>query len=337
MDFAVIRLSSFGDIILTEPVTRAIKARHPAARIYYIARADFARVPGMFEAVDEVIPYTKHASNDEIHRLGGLVSFEAVIDLQNNLRSRRVSGGLKRRRLVRYKRPLVRRFLLVKMPWLYKRALRHTVDLYGDALGSLGIDLQDRVPRVAPGEGAMARAKERVGGEVERAGLVALCPGASSEFKRWPEASFAEVAVGLAAAGRRVMVLGSESDRRQVELVKARAGEADPLAFVLSDPAEIAALLSLAGVTVSNDSGLMHLAAAAGSRVVALFGPTSPLLGFGPLGPGHRVLSLDLGCSPCSYHGNRPCRLKRRVCMEGLTPVEVLRAAEDRDGGDSNA
>lgn len=337
MDFAVIRLSSFGDIVLTEPITRAIKARLPGAGVYFITRSEFTRVPEMFEAVDEVIPYTKHGPNDEIERLGGTLTFEAVIDLQNNLRSRRVSGGLKRRRLVRYRRPLVKRFLLVKMPWLYKRALRHTVDLYADALGRLGIDVDDRVPRVVPDEGAMAKAGERLGGDVERARLVALCPGGSSEIKRWPEASFAEVAVRLAASGRRVMVLGSEADRRQVEVVAARAAEADPLAFILSDPAETAGLLSLAGVTVSNDSGLMHLAAAAGSRVVAIFGPTSPVLGFGPLGPGHRVVSLDLGCSPCSYHGNRPCRLKRRACMEGLTPVEVLRAIEDLAGGDLNA
>jgi len=325
MDFAVIRLSSFGDIILTEPVTRAIKERHPEARVYFIARSEFAGVPVMFEAVDEVMPYSKAGHNNEIERLGKVVDFEAVLDLQNNLRSRRISGRLKKKRLVRYRRPVVRRFLTVKMPWLYKGNLRHTVDLYGDALARLDIPLQGRQPRIEPGGEARAKAQARFGPVPVQGRFVALCPGGSSEFKRWPESSFAELAVLLHKSGERVMVAGSEEDRRQVEVVAALAAEAGPMAVVSGDPAELAALLSRMVVTVTNDSGLMHLAAAVGSMVVAVFGPTSPSLGFGPLGPRHRVISLGLGCSPCSYHGNRPCRMKRRVCMEDLTPEEVRR------------
>lgn len=327
MDFAVVRLSSFGDVVLTEPVTRGLKAGFPGARIWFITRAEYAQVPALFEAVDEVIPYKRQGANEEISRLGGTVTFEAVIDLQNNMRSRALCRDLKKARLVRYSRPVLKRFLLVKMPWLYRADLRHTIDLYGDALGRLGASLVDRVPRVKVGEGALDEALKSPGPAPAAATRVALCPGGSSDYKRWPESHFAGLADLLAASGREVVILGSEEDRRVVEIVAARA-DSSPAVVVTPNVSRLAASLSKAAVTVTNDSGLMHLAAAAGSRVVAIFGPTSPALGFAPLGEGHIVAGLGLSCGPCSYHGNRPCRLKRRVCMEDLMPAEVLGAVE---------
>ncbi len=324
MDLAVVRLSSFGDIILSEPVTRALKARYPGARIHFIARADLAGLPALFEAVDEVAGYRKGGRNPEISKLGEAVTFEAVLDLQNNMRSRRVTAGLRKRRLVRYRRPVLKRFLLVRMPRLWRGDLRHTVDLYADALARLDVPLNDRVPRVRAGPEALGRAEKLLGRRAGGGRLVAVCPGGSSEYKRWPETSYASLIDSLAASGLETLVLGSEQDRRQVEVVAARARRAAPAAVVSRDVAELAALLSMAAVTVTNDSGLMHLAAAAGSTVVAIFGPTSPALGFAPLGEGHVLSGLGLACSPCSYHGNRPCRLKRRVCMEDLTPAEIL-------------
>lgn len=322
-NLAVIRLSSFGDIILTEPVTRALKKRSPGARQYFITRAEFTQVPALFESVDEVIPYDTGASGDAVSSVGRGVAFEAVLDLQNNLRSRRLGRRLNKRRLVRYGRPLLRRFLLVRMPWLWRGDLRHTIDLYADALGALGVELADRVPRIRVGEEATGRAMKNIGEGRGDMPVVALCPGGSSEHKRWPEASFSDLANLLSASGLNPVFVGSEKNGTVVEKVAAASKAPRPRAVLSRDVVEVAAALSLAAVTVTNDSGLMHLAAAAGSRVVAIFGPTSPSLGFAPLGEGHVALNLGLRCSPCSYHGNRPCRLGRRACMEDLTPAEV--------------
>jgi ADP-heptose:LPS heptosyltransferase len=332
MDLAVVRLSSFGDIILTEPVTRALRAEFGDARIHFITGAEFAPVPALFDAVDEVVPWNRRGGNEDLGRVAAGVTFEAVLDLQNNIRSRRLCGRLRKRRLVRYRRQVLKRFLWVKMPWVWKGDLRHTIDLYGDALARLGVTLRDRVPRIEVGEDALARAGGLLGSRAGGGPVIAVCPGGSSEYKRWPEAGFAglidSLAASPAASGARIVLLGSEEDRRPVESVAARVRRAEPLVVVSADVALLAALLSGAAVTVTNDSGLMHLAAASGSRVAALFGPTSPGLGFAPLGPGHRVVALGLACSPCSYHGNRPCRLSRRVCMEDLTPAEVQAAVE---------
>ncbi len=336
-NLAVIRLSSFGDIILTEPITRALKNHAPEARVYFITRAEFAQVPALFESVDEVIPCETDGSVDAATPLGREVTFESVLDLQNNLRSCRVGRRLKKRRLVRYSRPILRRFLLVKMPWLWRGDLEHTIDLYADALGSLGVELADRVPRIKVGEEAARRAMRQIGEDASEMPIVALCPGGSSEYKRWPETYFSDLASLLASSGLCPVLVGSEEDGTVLETVAAGSRSSCSQAVISGDVGEVAAVLSLAAVTVTNDSGLMHLAAAAGSRVVAIFGPTSPSLGFAPLGEGHVALNLGLRCSPCSYHGNRPCRLGRRMCMEDLTPAEVHGAVVRSIGRGSRA
>jgi ADP-heptose:LPS heptosyltransferase len=331
-DLAVIRLSSFGDIVLTEPTVRAVKKKFPRSRLHYITRSRYSEIPALFESVDSVVACEKAGSDDALGELAATARFRAVLDLQNNLRSRRVTRQLNADRVVRYRRPLVKRFLLVKMPWLWKGRLRHTVDLYADAARKLGVETVDRVPRIRVDRDSVLEA-ERIwsGGRRGPGGVrVAVCPGGSSEYKRWPEESFARLVAGLAAEGLEVMVIGSEDDRDVVKTVAAGRGGADahPTAVTGNIPV-LAGLLSLAAVTAANDSGLMHLAAAVGSKVVAIFGPTSPSLGFAPLGEGHRVVSLGLACSPCSYHGNRRCRLGRRVCMEELTPAEVGSAVRE--------
>jgi heptosyltransferase-2 len=68
----------------------------------------------------------------------------------------------------------------------------------------------------------------------------------------------------------------------------------------------------------------MHLAAARGLRVVALFGSTSPVLGFAPAGEGHAVLCRNLSCQPCTLHGRERCPLGHHACMTGISVDEVL-------------
>ncbi len=151
-------------------------------------------------------------------------------------------------------------------------------------------------------------------------GVVALCPGAEfGPAKRWPAAHYAAVAREAAARGRQVWLLGSHADREACEGIAALAPDAMNLAgrTRLLDAVD---LLSSADTVVSNDSGLMHVAGAVGSRVVAVFGSTSPDF-TPPLGDGANVVRLDLPCSPCFQ---RTCPLRHRRCLEDLTPERVV-------------
>ncbi|MEK8090808.1 lipopolysaccharide heptosyltransferase II [Thermithiobacillus plumbiphilus] len=152
--------------------------------------------------------------------------------------------------------------------------------------------------------------------------LLALAPGAEfGPAKRWPLRHFIELARREIAAGWAVWVFGSPKD---AEITQAIA-EAVPEVVDLGGKTtllEALDLLGLAQVTVSNDSGLMHVAGAVGSRVVGLFGSSSPAM-TPPLGAQAQVLSTGIKCSPC---GKRECPRRHHRCMEDLQPEVVAQA-----------
>jgi heptosyltransferase-2 len=308
---AVIRLSSFGDVILTEPVTRRLRKEYPGARITFITNSDYSGIPAMFKSVDEVVPYMRRGDNREVDRLAGSVCFRIALDLQNNVRSRWITRRLRARKVLRHRRQRMLRFVRVHLPGLWRGNLKPVVRTYFDAVSPLGITSADPSPRMMPPASSVSEARRMLGPER----WIAVCPGGSSEHKRWSDSRFAELVAALTERGHRVAVIGAEQDREQVETA----------AF----SPEMPGLLSVCKVTVTNDSGLMHLAAAVGSRVAAIFGPTSPALGFAPTAAGSRVISLDLDCSPCSYHGNVPCRLGTRRCFEEIGAPMVADTVEE--------
>jgi heptosyltransferase-2 len=156
--------------------------------------------------------------------------------------------------------------------------------------------------------------------------IAALMPGAEyGPAKRWPAAHFGALAADLAAAHADVVVLGSAKERSIGDEVVARAGDARVHnlcgATSLADAVD---LLAAADVAVSNDSGLLHVAAAAGAPVVAIYGSSSPKL-TPPLTAAAAIVSLEIECSPCFA---RECPLKHLKCLNDLAPATVLRAVE---------
>ena len=151
---------------------------------------------------------------------------------------------------------------------------------------------------------------------------VALCVGAEyGPAKRWPPAHFAALAQSLAAEGYAPWVLGGPGDAAIGDQVAALSPQAINLAGRTALPQAID-LIAAASAVVSNDSGLMHVAAALGRPVIGLYGPTSPVFA-PPLSQEAVILNLDLPCSPC---GKRVCPLGHHKCLNDLAPARVLAA-----------
>jgi heptosyltransferase-2 len=161
-------------------------------------------------------------------------------------------------------------------------------------------------------------------GLAETAPIIALAPGAVGPSKRWPIGSYADVARSLAIQGMIVVVLGGPGEK---ELAAEIVGRAGANVHDLTGPDLRNAILALAtaGGAISNDSGLLHVAAALGTPSIGIFGPTSPWH-WAPLNPLAATIETasDLPCRPC----HKPvCRLRHHRCMRDISPDQVLASA----------
>lgn len=153
--------------------------------------------------------------------------------------------------------------------------------------------------------------------------ILALCPGAEyGPAKRWPIEHFAAVASQIAAKGWQVWLMGSEKDQSVTEEINLQANQVCRDFAGKTSLAEAVDLMSLANVVVSNDSGLMHVAAALDKKLIALYGSSDP--GFTPpLHADATIINLNLECSPCF---KRECPLGHTQCLVGISPDQVIAA-----------
>jgi heptosyltransferase-2 len=181
-------------------------------------------------------------------------------------------------------------------------------------------------PSLSPGpeERAAVDALLAEAGVGTRERLVALAPGSVWGTKRWP---YYPQLAALLADEARIVVVGGAADSPFATAIAA----ADPTAIDATGRLSLLASAELIGrcaVLVTNDSAPMHLASAMGTPTVAVFGPTVPEFGFGPLAPRASVVGHDaLPCRPCDRHGPERCPLGHHRCMRELEPAMVAERA----------
>lgn len=319
--FVIIRLSSFGDLALASGVADALRLRVPEAKIVFLTKMIYKELVEMFSGVDEV-----WSSSESWPRLAARIrrfAPEAILDLQGGFRTQALCVAAGQRRIGIQKQSLARRAgiwhksLLEKI----KPRITHYQGVLDRALGSV----HPLRSRIQPSAGALEQAEQlllRLGHDED---VIGLAPGAAWATKQWPVKYFEDMARSL-AHDYRILVFGQASEAGLTSRV-ARAGGSQALdlggraGFALA-----AALLSRCRGLLTNDSGLLHLAEAVGTPVMALFGSTSPVLGFGPLNKMSQVLGVELPCRPCHVHGRISCPLKHFRCMEDLSPARVHQA-----------
>jgi len=325
----LVRLGSLGDVLLAGAAGQALHAARPDLAITFLVKAEYGGlVRGQPWATDvwtlapgeERTPAGITALRRRIHGAG----FTAVVDLQTSPRSRALLAGHPCVFAWRADRWARRRWVSLK--WTRPAPVRPAWLRFVDAVAPLGVDpTAAPPPRLALDAGAVARAATFDAGWSGGA-IVLLAPGARWATKRWPEGSWLRLVRGLAGAGLRLLLAGDAGDRETLPRLVAWAAD-EPRARWFEGPLEdLAAVAALARGAVTNDSGLMHLAASVGVPVVALFGSTHPALGFAPAGAGHVILCANLACQPCTLHGLARCPLGHHRCMKGLAPETVMEA-----------
>ncbi|MFM2653638.1 lipopolysaccharide heptosyltransferase II [Vibrio owensii] len=166
----------------------------------------------------------------------------------------------------------------------------------------------------------------------QKAPVVALCPGAEfGPAKKWPETHYAEVASAMANAGKQIWLFGSQKDLETCNNIKQLVPqEHQHQIHVLAGQTsliEAVDLLAACQTVVANDSGLMHVAAAVGCNVVAVYGSTSPKY-TPPLAEKVEIVHTDIDCRPCF---KRECPLGHLNCLNQLSPQKVISKIPDTE------
>lgn len=322
--------SWIGDAVLSHPLLARLEEADPGGAIDVLAPPwvlpVYRRMPQVAQAIANPFGHGELRLAERRRFAKALAPYDRAVVLPNSFKSALIPwhAGIGRRTGYRGE---MRVLLLNDRRALDAQALPLIVERYAALAQPAGEALRRPLPqpRLAVDPGAAQATAARHGLRLD-APVAAFAPGAEyGPAKRWPPRHFAQLARSLAGRGYQVWLLGSKKDAEATAAVAGAApgGCADLAGRTSLD--EAIELLSLAARVVTNDSGLMHVAAALDRPLAAIFGSSSPAF-TPPLSDKARVVSLRLSCSPCFA---RTCPLGHTNCLEMLPPADVLAALGD--------
>lgn len=327
----VVQTAFLGDVVLTTPLFRALRRVCPGAHLAALVTPAAAPLLQCDPNLDAVLTYGKKCGESffDVLRKVKTGHYQALVAPHRSHRTALLA--------LLSRVPLRVGFADAAFPLAYHRRVPrpvglHEVDRNLALLRGLGAEPEpgDRVlcAGYSPAEvGQVEEVLARAGvGEGER--LVGLAPGSVWATKRWPPEGFGAVGRALSARGYRVVTLGGPDDVAVAEGVCREVGPRAVQAAGTTPLKALAAWMDRLDLLVTNDSAPLHVAAARGVPTVAVFGATTPELGFGPFHAASRVVQVDLECRPCGPHGGDRCARGHFRCMGDLDPERVLRACE---------
>lgn len=336
MKFLIIRFSSIGDIVLTTPVIRCLKKQVAIAEIHFLTKKSFAPVLTGNPYIDQL--HVIENDPEEIIDTLRAEDFDYIIDLHHNLRSLKVKRALKKQSFsfnkLNIEKWLFTTFKINKLPKL------HIVDRCMKTVASFGIKndgggLDYFIPREE-------EIKESDIPTSHKAGYIGLVIGAAHATKQYPLHHLQQFCRQI---DHPVIVLGGKEDAANGEQLSA----IDPFKiynacgkFTINESAD---LVKHAKLVITNDTGLMHIAAAFKRPIVSLWGNTVPEFGMYPYygdnylasvaknRPGNSkpfdiLESKNLSCRPCSKIGHNKCPKGHFKCMEQIEVSLLLAAAQ---------
>jgi heptosyltransferase-2 len=330
----VMQTAFLGDMILTTPLIERLAARGP---VHVVATPANSGILANHPAVASVIVFDKRRTD---RGLGGMRRVAAAVKATGATTAYLAQGSLRTAALARMAGISERvgfdtspGRLVDSRSVRFDKSLHHTQRLWqlANAPGDATVPPALR-PSLFPCTGDIEQVNALLAahGVDADSPLVALAPGSVWATKRWP--SFDALATQLLAdvpLAARLVVLGGPDDRPLAAAIVKAAGahriiDATGSLSLLAS----AELLRRARVLVTNDSAPLHLASAMNTPTVALFGPTLPAFGFGPLADYTRIAEVEgLSCRPCGAHGAQSCPQQHWRCMRDLQPVQLAQLA----------
>jgi lipopolysaccharide heptosyltransferase II len=346
-----IRLDNLGDVLMTTPALRALKSSNPEGSLTLLASRSGAAVAPMIPEIDECIVYEAPWMKASAPKEG---SFDEY-GIAQLLREKRFDAAVIF--TVYSQNPLPAAFLcyLADIPlrlshchenpyqlltdWVQDpepgRVLRHEVRRQLDLVSSVGAMTTDETMSLAVPQEARAKMISllRQIGITFDDRWVAVHPGATAPSRRYPPEKFSEVASRLVdELGCRIVFTGGKEERDLIRFIQSRMGAPSESFAGELELTDMAALLSVAPVLLSNNTGPVHIAAAVGTPVVDLYALTNPQ--HTPWGVRHKVLFHDV---PCKYCYKSVCPQGHQNCLRLVDPEQIVAAVRDLLGAGSPA
>jgi len=324
MKILVLRLSSLGDIVLTQPVVQRLHDVFPEAELHFMVKEQYKDIPQQFGVPLQVISYSKSAG---FHFSLLRAKYDIVFDLHAKLSTI----------LVRLFCLGAQKFAYDKQRRLREQIVRHktdqslnsTLDLYRTALQKAAKGLNELAleeplssPLLHLSEHSIESMRSKLSLPADKK-LIALFPGATHNTKRYPREYFTRM-IQMANDNLHFLLMGSEGDMGITHRIHADTLHRSTDFGGKFSIRESMQVIALSDAVITNDSGPMHLAAALGKSQIAVFGATHPRLGFRPLNAKAVILCKNVICQPCSLHGGKLCPRKHFACMLSIEPTQIL-------------
>lgn len=327
----VIKLRYIGDVLLATPVLTALRGAFPQARLTMAVNRGTEEILKGNPDLTEVLVVDRGGLGADLRFLQEIrrQRFDCVIDLTDGDRSAMMAWTSGAPVRIGFNAEHRWRGLLYTL--IVTASSVHRVERDLAAVRALGIEPKTDLPvlNLSPQEEHQAAVLlEEIGaGRTNGVGgrrMVLLHPGARYWFKTWPAERFAELADRLTDTCRcQILVAGGDQDGDMVNRVRTHARCNLKILAGRADLRQFAAIVKRCAVFIGNDTGAMHIAAAMGTSVVALFGPSHPAE-WGPRGRDTTVIYKGMDCRPC-FHPT--CRRGEDNCMKQISVEEVFAAA----------
>ena len=316
----LIRFSSIGDIVLTTPIIRCLRQQLPGVELHVLTKSSYHSLYASNPNINKVYDF----SGNMKETIAALRKerYDFVVDLHKNWRSLRIRWAL-HRASSSFPKLDFQKFLYTKLK-IGKLPEMHIVDRYFKAVEKLGVHNDGQGLDFFFGEGDVLHFEDLP--ETFREGFVAVVIGGQHATKILPEDKVVEVCEALDYP---VVLVGGPEDAARGERIKERVGSYVGNSCGSLTLGQSASLLKLADAVITNDTGMMHIAAALRKPIVSIWGNTVPEFGMYPylpegMEPAAIVENKSLRCRPCDKLGYAKCPKGHFDCMNTLDVREIV-------------
>lgn len=325
----IIQTAFIGDTALSLYFAQQIKNNYPNIEIAFVCTPVSADIISAAECIDKCIPYDKRKNHKGVRGIKAIANevnswgAELVFALHRSLRSTVLAKLIKAKQKIGFSNSA--------LSIIYDKTVKyypnlHEIDRNAELLAAVKINTKEKFTNIRFKKNPVNTEIQNLIDELQNTEAVMLAPGSVWETKKWLPEYFRRTAEMLRNSGYRVIISGSAKERELCDYIAEgtnainTAGKANLY--------ETIKLMQKCRLVICNDSAPTHLATLANRPVITIYGATSPMFGFYPIGQNScSIINHEVACTPCLIHGSNECPLGHLKCMKGITPESVVQKA----------